>query len=91
MDDGIDWWPLEDVDLKEVQGLFDKGVLKIATTNMNKGGEKARFISSKVVRRSKNQAVKSRMCLRDFNRGRPEGGELFATTPSLTLWHALVM
>ena len=23
------------------------------------------------------------MCLRDFNRGRPEGGELFATTPSL--------
>ena len=27
MDDGIDWWALEDVrkgDLKELQGLFDK-------------------------------------------------------------------
>ena len=86
MDDGIVWWPLDDVrkgDLKELQGLFDKGVLTMATPNLNKGGEKARFISSKVVRRSKNQVVKSRMCLRDSNRGRPEGGELFATTPSL--------
>ncbi len=58
MDDDIGWWPLEDVrkgDLKELQGLFDKGILKMATSNLNKGGDKARFISSKVVRRSKNQ------------------------------------
>ena len=36
MDDGVDWWPLADVrkgDLKELQGLFDKGVLRIATQN----------------------------------------------------------
>ena len=85
-DDGLDWWPAEKVrqgDLKELQGLFDKGVLRPAREEARNDGKYPRYISSKVVRKTKGENVKSRMCLRDFNRGRPEGGELFAATLSL--------
>ena len=85
-DDGLDLWPAEKVrqgDLKELQGLFDKGVLRPAREEARSDGKQPRYVSSKVVRKTKGENVKSRMCLRDFNRGRPEGGELFAATPSL--------
>ena len=85
-DDGLDWWPLEKVrrgDLKELQGLFDKGVLRLSSEETRSDGKQPRYISSKIVRKTKGEDVKSRMCLRDFNRGRPEGGKLLAATPSL--------
>jgi hypothetical protein len=85
-DDGLDWWPAEKVrqgDLKELQGLFDKGVLRPAREEARSDGKRPRYISSKIVRKTKGENVKTRMCLRDFNHGRPEGGELFAATPSL--------
>ena len=78
-----DWWSTEDArkgDLKEMQGLFDRVVMEPA--NSDRVDEQAKFISSRMVRRTKGEAVKPRYCLRDFRHTAPEGGELYATTPS---------
>ena len=78
-----DWWSTEEArkgDLKEMQGLFDRVVMEPAKSD--RVDEQAKFISSRMVRRTKGDAVKSRYCLRDFRHTAPEGGELYATTPS---------
>jgi hypothetical protein len=83
LENGVDWAPeswTKAGDVKEMQGLFDQGVLKPSTEKEAAG---YRFISSKVVRLMKRGAVKSRLVLRDIARSAPEGGELFASTPAL--------
>ena len=63
-DDGSDWWPLEKVregDIEELQGLLDKGVLRPAQEEMRPGGKRPRHISSKIVRKTKGEKVKSNM------------------------------
>ena len=52
-DDGLDWWPAEKVrqgDLKELQGLFDKGVLRPAREEARSDGKRPRYISSKIAK-----------------------------------------
>ena len=66
-------------DLKEMQGLADRKVFKVAKAKP----PGARFISSRMVRRWKMEAIKSRFVLRDIARSKATGGELFAATPSL--------
>jgi hypothetical protein len=45
--------------------------------------EDNREISSRMVRRIKNNSCKSRFVLRDFANAKAMGGELYAATPSL--------
>jgi len=79
-------WTMEG-DRKELQGLFDRKALRMIT----ECSKTARYIPSKMVRRLKGEGVKSRMCLRDVAYARPEGGELFASTPSVTALRTLTM
>ena len=69
-----DWCPsslARTGDLKEVQGLFDKGVFQI----MGRVRPECRFISMRMIRRWKNKIIKSRLCLRDvaWTRGSSRG------------------
>jgi hypothetical protein len=90
MSDGVHWMPASDVvlgDTKEFEGLWKDGVFELA----DEIPEGSTFIDSRVVRRIKGDAVKSRWVLRDFAHGKaPEGGELYAATPSLGAFRLLV-
>ena len=66
-------------DLKEAQGLFDKKVFEIVGKEKPDG----RYIPMRMIRRWKNDTIKSRLCLQDVAYTRALGGELFAATPSL--------
>ena len=55
-------------DVKEMQGLVDKGCLKFVAS----APEGAKIISSKVVRTFKGDSVKSRLVLRDIAHGKPK-------------------
>ena len=84
LESGWQWAPRSWVtkgDVKEMQGLVDKGCLKFVAS----APEGAKTISSKVVRTFKGDGVKSRLALRDIAHGKPKpaGGELYATTPSV--------
>ncbi|CAE8585279.1 unnamed protein product, partial [Polarella glacialis] len=66
---------------KELRGLADKGVrLTIQPEDIPDG---ARQISMRFVNKMRGDDVKSRIVVRDIKRSPPEGGELFASTPSL--------
>ena len=68
---------------------MDKGVLRLALWSEVKPS--TRVISSRVVRMPKGEDIKCRIVLRDFRASyRPEGGELFAATPSLPLLRLLL-
>ena len=82
LENGVDWCPGElsrQGDLHEVQGLFDKGVFEIRGAERPEG----RFIQMRLVRRWKEDKIKSRLCLTDVAYTKAQGGELFAATPSL--------
>ena len=92
LDDGLHWMPVVDVeagDKKEFEGLWQRRVFELATwESINSDGK---YIDSRMIRRLKGDAVKSRWVLRDFAHGRaPEGGELYAATPSLGAFRLLM-
>ncbi|CAE8721255.1 unnamed protein product [Polarella glacialis] len=66
---------------KELPGLADKGVM--LTTQPEDIPDGARQISMRFVHKMRGDDVKSRIVVRDIKRSQPEGGELFASTPSL--------
>ncbi|CAE8607831.1 unnamed protein product [Polarella glacialis] len=66
---------------KELRGLADKGVM--LTTQPEDIPDGARQISMRFVHKMRGDDVKSRIVVRDIKRSPPEGGELFASTPSL--------
>ena len=82
LENGWQWAPRSWVikgDVKEMQGLIDKHTLKF----VSEPPKDARIITSKVVRTFKGDGVKSRLVLRDIAKSKPDGGELYATTPSM--------
>ncbi len=66
-------------DVKETQGLLHKHTL----TCVSEPPKDARIITSQVVRTFKGDGVKSRLVLRDIAKSKPDGGEFYATTPSM--------
>ena len=77
-----DWCPVAmawEGDVKEVQGLFDKGVFE----RMGNQRPEGRYISMRMIRRWKGEVIKSRLCLQDVAYFKMIGGDLFAATPSL--------
>jgi len=77
-------------DRAELEGLFNKGVLEQCT--WSEVPKSARIISSRVVRRLKQDPlrVKTRLVARDFRNIAPQGGELFASTPTLPALRVLL-
>ena len=74
LESGWQWAPRSWVtkgDVKEMQGLIDKGCLKFVTSVP----DGAKVISSKVVRTFKGDGVKSRLVLRDIAHGKPNPQE----------------
>ncbi len=60
-------------------------------TSLSEVPPEARVIGSSITRGIKNGAVKSRYVLLGFAKGKPAvGGDLFATTPSLSAWRLLM-
>ena len=83
LENGVDWCPGElarQGDEKEVKGLFEKGVFRVAGKQKPEG----RYISMRMIRRWKGESIKSRLCLQDVAYKKAYGGEMFAATPSLT-------
>ena len=86
---GVDWAPKSWTiagDLKELQGLFDKGVLE-PTSEVDRS---YREIPSKVVRSYKGTGVKSRLVLKDIAKIKATTGELFASMPTLSSLRTLL-
>ena len=73
LENGVDWCPRSTAlvgDLKEVQGLFDKGVFVNCKTERPEG----RCTPMGLVRRWNGDVLKSRLCLTDVAHTRAHGG-----------------
>ena len=77
-------------DQAELEGLFNKGVLE--QCEWSEVPKSARIMSSRLVRRLKRDPlrVKTRLVARDFRSVPPQGGELFASTPTLLALRVLL-